>query len=74
MIEINSALSQDQIIDLLNNYNEEGLTFNFKEKKGIKLIFETNGEDLEVAAKAAKTAIKAEPWGSVLYFNAVPAK
>lgn len=74
MIEINAALSQDQIIELLNNYDENGLTFTFKEKKGIKLIFETNGEDLEAAAKAAKAAIKAEAWGSVLYFNAVPVK
>lgn len=74
MIEINSALSQDNIIELLNNFNEEGLTFSFKEKKGIKLIFETNAKDLEAACKLVKSTIKAQPWGSVLYFNVVPAK
>ncbi|MGX7200089.1 hypothetical protein [Enterococcus nangangensis] len=73
MIVINSAMSQDNIIELLNNYDQDGLSFNFKEKKGIKLTFETNASDLEAACKAAKTAIKAAPWGKVLYFNVVPA-
>lgn len=71
MIFLNAPISQDKIIDLLNNYNEDGLTFKFKEKQGnMKLLFETNASDLDAAAKAAKKAIKAQPWGTVLYFQA----
>lgn len=74
MIGISAAVHQDQIIELLNNYNEDGIRFSFKEKKGINLYFETNMEDLERAAKLASTVIKGQPWGTVLYFRSAPAK
>lgn len=73
MIEINSAQGQDKIIELLNAYDQDGISYSFKEKKGIKLIFTVTGDE-EAAAKNAKTLIKAQPWGGVLYFNAVPHK
>lgn len=74
MIKVNSALQQDKIIELLNTYNnEEAIAFTFIEKKGISLLFETNEKDLEKAAKIAKSAIKKESWGSVLYFQVIPA-
>ena len=41
----------------------------FKEKNGIKLFFEVEG-DPETAAQVAKQLIKEQPWGSVLYFQA----
>ncbi len=69
MITIASAMQQDEIKELLEGYNEEGMTFTFKEKQGIKLLFETSAEDPEVAAKKAKELIKAQPWGTVLYFQ-----
>ena len=34
------------------------------------LIFTTTADDAEAAAKKAKELIKAQPWGSVLYFQA----
>lgn len=74
MIEVSSAVQQDKIIELLNNYSKEGIQFSFKEKKGINLCFETNIDDLEKAAKLAKSAIKNQSWGSVLYFRSSPAK
>ena len=70
MISIASAMQQDAIKDLLEGYNEEGISFTFKEKQGIKLLFETTAEDTEAAAKKAKELIKAQPWGTVLYFQA----
>ncbi|WP_182200259.1 hypothetical protein [Paraliobacillus salinarum] len=72
MIEITSAVHQDKVIDLLNNYNEDGVEFSYKEKKGINLYFETNMEDLESASKLAKKVIKSEPWGTVLFFRVSP--
>lgn len=74
MIEITLPMQQDKAIALLEAYQAEGVTFTFKEKKDIKLYFETSESDLDKAAKLAKAAIKAEPWGSVLYFQAVPVK
>lgn len=74
MIEISAAVHQNKIIELLNNYNEDGIEFTFKEKKGINLYFETNVEDLEKASGLAKSAIKNQPWGSVLYFRSSPIK
>lgn len=72
MIEISSPTQQDRIIELLTAIDKGDVTFTFKEKKGISLYFETNTDDLEEAAKIAKSAIKAEPWGTVLYFRSVP--
>ena len=69
MITIASAMQQDEIEELLEGYKEEGMTFTFKEEQGIKLFFETSAEDPEVAAKKAKELIKAQPWGTVLYFQ-----
>ena len=70
MISIASAMQQEAIKELLGAYNEEGVSFTFKEKQGIKLFFETSADDKEAAAKKAKELIKAEPWGSVLFFQA----
>ena len=70
MITIASAMPQDAIQELLEGFNEDGISFQFKEKQGIKLMFETTASDPEVAAKKAKELIKAQPWGTVLYFQA----
>ncbi|KAF1297168.1 hypothetical protein BAU15_06360 [Enterococcus sp. JM4C] len=70
MISIASAMQQEPIKELLEGYNEDGISFTFKEKQGIKLIFETTADDKDAAAKKAKELIKAEPWGSVLFFQA----
>ncbi|ASZ07966.1 MULTISPECIES: hypothetical protein [Enterococcus] len=70
MITIASAMQQDAIKELLEGFNEDGISFQFKEKQGIKLMFETTASDPEVAAKKAKELIKAQPWGTVLYFQA----
>ncbi len=72
LIEISSAVHQDKIIDLLNNYNEDGVEYSYKEKKGMNLYFETNMENLEDASKLAKKVIKGQPWGTVLFFRVLP--
>ncbi|MDT2756564.1 hypothetical protein P7G51_04090 [Enterococcus asini] len=72
MISISSAMQQDAIKELLEGYSEGDFTYTFKEKKGIKMMFDVTGDPTEAAAKA-KALIKAQPWGSVLYFQSVPA-
>lgn len=73
MIKVSSALKQDEIVELLNAYDEDGLEFSFVRKEGIALYFETNAADLEEAASKVKALIKSQPWGPVLYFQSVPA-
>jgi len=70
MVVINAPLQQDKIIDELKNYNKDGVSFRFIEKKAMKLYFETSLEDQEQAARLARQAIKDTPWGSVMYFQA----
>ena len=69
MISIASAMKQEEIITLLEAYQGENETFAFKEKNGIKLFFEVEG-DPETAAQVAKQLIKEQSWGGVLYFQA----
>lgn len=69
MISIASAMQQDAIKELLEGYSEGDFTYSFKEKQGIKLIFDVTG-DAEAAVQKAKALIKAQPWGNVLYFQA----
>ncbi|MGC6767171.1 hypothetical protein ACYSNR_04670 [Enterococcus sp. LJL128] len=69
MIGISSAMQQDAIKELLNTYDGGDFTYTFKEKQGIKLVFEVTG-DAAAAAVKAKEMIKAQPWGNVLYFQA----
>ncbi|KAF1303477.1 hypothetical protein IV487_09330 [Enterococcus saccharolyticus] len=70
MITINSAMQQENIKAVLEAIDQDGITYSFKEKKGIALVFDITG-DKEQAIRIAKEAIKAEEWGKVLYFNVV---
>lgn len=71
MIKISSPLRQQEIIELLNAYTDDDVSFVFKEKKGIALLFETSATDHGKAAKLAKAHIKNQPWGSVLSFQSI---
>lgn len=70
MITIASAMQQEEIKSLLENYDGGEFTYTFTKKQGIKLFFDVTG-DPEAAAKKAKEEIKAQPWGSVLFFQAL---
>ena len=48
---------------------EEGVSFKYEGKTGIKLAFHVNTEDLDKACAIAKKTIKATPIGSVMYFQ-----
>lgn len=72
MIEINSALQQDKIIALLDGTTKDGITFTYKDKKGLKLVFDTTTEDNDKAAALAKSMIKGESWAAALYFSVHP--
>lgn len=70
MLIINSAMQQENIKELLGGVDQDGITYTFKEKKGIQLIFDYTG-DGDTAARLAKELIKGTDWGHILYFNVV---
>ena len=63
MIVVNMAMKQQDVIAVL-----EANGFQFVEKKGIRLYFNTAG-DLAEKVTEDKALIKAQPWGVALYFN-----
>lgn len=69
MIILNAPVQQDKIIECLTEKTYDGVDFSFKEKQGIKLVFDVGDADPQAAAKIAKETIKAQPWGNVLYFQ-----
>ena len=69
MIYISCGLNQEFIIDLLEKTTEEGVSFKYEGKTGIKLAFHVNTEDLDKECAIAKKTIKATPIGSVMYFQ-----
>lgn len=70
-ISVNTALQQNEIIELLDGQERAGIQFTFLEKQGMKLIFEVNCDDGDAAIKVAKSTIKATPFGAaiLLTFN-----
>lgn len=71
MIRISSPLRQEEIIELLNEYSGDNLSFTFKKKNGIALFFDTDASNVEKSAKLAKALIKEQSWGSILSFQSI---
>ncbi len=70
MIYVNCAAQQDDIINMLENY-EGDIKFKFAGKKGIKIAFEVTTDDLDLAINQAKAIIKESKIGKALYFQVV---
>lgn len=70
-IAINTPLKSDDIINLLNNYNDNGISFKFIKKTGIKLEFEVVGICDEGVCSLIKNLIKDTSFGKALYFSVV---
>lgn len=68
MITIASAMQQDEIKELLEGYNEEGMTLHLKKNKESSCSLKQVQKIRKLRLKA-KELIKAQPWGTVLYFQ-----
>lgn len=69
MIYISCGVKQDYVIELLEKSDLEGIEYKYEGKKGIKLSFSVNTQDLDKAITVAKSVIKATEIGSVLFFQ-----
>lgn len=71
MITITCPIKQDFIIELLNGATLDKIHYTFKQKDGMKLLFEYSGGEREAAIRLAKARIKETEIGHVLFFQIV---
>ena len=70
MILVNCALSQDQVIKIVEEMEIDGQKhFKFKNKQGLKLHFDSTYSDDSKAAGLIKSHIKSTPLGKPLFFS-----
>ena len=67
---VSSPLKRKEIKNLLTGYEGQDVNFRFVEEDGIRLYFETSGDNIR-AAERAKKLITSTNWGKVLYFSSV---
>lgn len=67
MITIYSPVMADKIQEVVENIEDPKYTF--IKKEGMKLYFEVDEENKELAAEKAKSAIKATPFGKAIMFK-----
>lgn len=70
-ITISSPLKQDFIIELLDGKIHQGISYQFKNKQGIKIIFAYENASHDQAVQTAKAVIKETEIGKVLYFQVI---
>jgi len=70
MIIFNAPIKREFIINLLEEANLDGITYQLVSQKGMELSFKTNAESEILAMKKAKELVKSTEIGSVLYFQA----
>ena len=68
-IYVSSALKKDDIIALLTGYRENGVSFAFVKKTGMKMEFEAAGTEGAAAVDLVKRLIRNTDYGPALYFS-----
>ena len=68
---IKTPIMHDKIKELLDGGVFDGVVFSYVEKKGISLVFQVSGDNIETvdAAAIAKKAIKSTEYGKGIYFS-----
>ena len=69
LLSVNTPMKGKDITELLEAYNENGVSFKFLKKTGLRHDFEVNGIDKDEAISLVKKIIRATPYGSALYFS-----
>ena len=69
IITVSTPLKGKEIIELLSDYNENGISFKYISNKGIRYDFEVDGLEKDAAISLVKEIIRATQFGKVLYFS-----
>jgi hypothetical protein len=62
-------LKGKEMIELLTGYKEEGVSFEFLQKAGLRYDFEATGIQGDDAVSLVKKLIQSTPYGSAIYFS-----
>jgi hypothetical protein len=68
-ISIDAPMKGEQIKELICGYTENGVSFEFQNKVGIRYIFEADGIEKDAAIDLCKKMIRGTDYGKVLYFS-----
>jgi hypothetical protein len=71
MLIINSPLKADQVKEVLDGYEKDGVTIRFLRREGMRLCFEMTGRQGYDATDLAKAIIRSQTFGNALYFSAM---
>lgn len=68
-LTVNTAMKGVEIREILENYNQDGISFKFVQKIGLKHEFEAEGVEGEDAVALVKSLVRATDFGKGLYFS-----
>ncbi|SBV92520.1 conserved hypothetical protein [uncultured Eubacteriales bacterium] len=71
MLIISTPLKADQVKEVLDGYQKDGVTIRFLQKDGMRLRFEVTGVKGYDATDLAKSIIRSHEFGNALYFSAM---
>jgi hypothetical protein len=66
---VSTALKAADIKTLLENYREDGVSYGFVKKNGLKMEFEVSGIEGQAAVDLTKKIIRTTEYGKVLFFS-----
>jgi hypothetical protein len=66
---VSTALKAEDIKNLLEEYRENGVSYRFVKKSGLKMEFEVSGVEGQEAVDITKKIIRATEYGKVLFFS-----
>jgi hypothetical protein len=66
---VSTALKAEDIKGLLAAYTEGGVSYNFVNKKGLKMEFEVSGIEGQDAVDLTKKIIRSTDYGNALFFS-----
>lgn len=71
MLIISSPLKADQVKEVLDGYDKDGVTIRFLRREGMRLYFEMTGCHGYDATDLAKKIVRSHEFGNALYFSAM---
>jgi len=69
IVIVNSPLKTENVVEVLDGYDKNGVTYKLIKKEGMKLTFQVEGVDRIGAIDLTKKIIRSYDFGKVLYFQ-----
>ncbi len=69
MLTVSAPLMTDKVKDMLDGYDNDGITIRFVERSGMNLKFDVTGISGYAAVDLAKAIVRSSEYGNALYFG-----